>query len=62
MRKLKAVSDLPSVDPKREKNQILHLKRLSEEANLDPIFAEKFLRFIMDEVIRYHELIAESDH
>jgi len=60
--KLKASSDLPPADPEREKNQILRLKRLSEEANLDPIFAEKFLRFIIDEVIRHHELIAESDH
>lgn len=58
--KLKAASELPPADPEREKNQILRLKRLAEEANLDPIFAEKFLRFIIDEVIRHHELIAES--
>lgn len=58
--KLKAASELPPTDPEREKNQILRLKRLSQEANLDPVFAEKFLRFIIDEVIRHHELIAES--
>lgn len=60
--KLKAVYELPPSDPEREKNQILRLKRLSEEANLDPIFAEKFLRFIINEVIRHHEIIAESDN
>ncbi|MFN3434766.1 MAG: chorismate mutase, partial [Sphingomonas sp.] len=26
-----------------------------EEAELDPEFSEKFLRFIIDEVIRHHE-------
>lgn len=56
---LKAISDLAPSDPEREKHQILRLKRLSEQANLDPIFAEKFLRFIIDEVIRQHELIAK---
>ena len=29
--------------------------QLAEEAQLDPEFSEKFLRFIIDEVIRHHE-------
>ncbi|MCH3756111.1 hypothetical protein LZC13_10880 [Campylobacter coli] len=31
------------------------LRRLAEEAELDPEFSEKFLRFIIDEVIRHHQ-------
>ena len=28
---------------------------LADEAGLDPVFSEKFLRFVIDEVIRHHE-------
>ena len=31
------------------------LRKLAVEANLDPEFSEKFLRFIIQEVIRHHE-------
>lgn len=55
---LKAKHDLPPADPGREKTQIERLRRLAEEANLDPDFAEKFLTFIVREVIRHHEAIA----
>lgn len=51
----KATTALPPADPDREKNQIARLRRLAEEADLDPEFSEKFLRFIIDEVIRHHE-------
>jgi chorismate mutase len=34
---------------------VARLRKLSEEADLDPEFSEKFLRFIIDEVIRHHE-------
>lgn len=51
----KAKVTLPPADPDREKRQIARLRALSEEANLDPEFSEKFLRFIIDEVIRHHE-------
>lgn len=51
----KAKVTLPPADPDREKRQIERLRALSEEANLDPEFSEKFLRFIIDEVIRHHE-------
>lgn len=59
--RLKAKYDLAPVDLDREKNQMLRLKRLSAEANLDPVFAEKFLRFIIEEVVKQHKLIAELD-
>ena len=51
----KAESNLPASDPGREEHQISRLRRLAEEAKLDPDFTEKFLRFIIDEVIRHHE-------
>jgi chorismate mutase len=51
----KAEHALPPADPGREERQIARLRRLAEEANLDPDFTEKFLRFIIDEVIRHHE-------
>lgn len=51
----KAKAVLPPADPNREKRQIERLRALSEAADLDPEFSEKFLRFIIDEVIRHHE-------
>ncbi|MBH0112769.1 chorismate mutase [Novosphingobium sp. YJ-S2-02] len=51
----KAEHNLPASDPGREKIQIERLRRLAEDAHLDPDFGEKFLRFIIDEVIRHHE-------
>ena len=58
---LKATNDLPPADPAREKIQIERLRRLATDANLDPDFAEKFLNFIVKEVIRHHEAIAAEN-
>lgn len=58
---LKAAHDLPPADPSREKAQIERLRRLADEADLDPDFAEKFLNFIIQEVIRHHERIAADN-
>jgi len=51
----KAEHDLPASDPGREERQIVRLRKLAEEAQLDPDFGEKFIRFVIDEVIRHHE-------
>ena len=51
----KAEHDLPASDPGREERQIARLRALAEAAQLDPEFSEKFLRFIIQEVIRHHE-------
>ena len=53
--RLKAEHNLPPSDPAREARQIERLERLSQEADLDPDFARKFLNFIISEVIRHHE-------
>jgi chorismate mutase len=50
----KAAAGLPPADPAREEQQIARLRALAEDAELDPEFSEKFLRFIIDEVIRHH--------
>lgn len=50
----KAEASLPPADPGREERQIERLRALARDANLDPDFTEKFLRFIIDEVIRHH--------
>jgi len=53
--RLKAEHDLPPSDPAREAAQIARLEDLARRADLDPDFAKKFLRFVIDEVIRHHE-------
>jgi chorismate mutase len=59
--RLKASTGLPPSDPERERVQIAHLRALAEEAHLDPAFAEKFLNFIVAEVIQHHERIASIE-
>jgi len=51
----KAQIALPAADPEREARQIARLRALAEEADLDPEFSEKFIRFVIDEVIRHHQ-------
>lgn len=43
---------MPPADTQREAAQVARLRRLAEEAGLDPAFTEKLLRLIIDEVIR----------
>lgn len=57
----KAQNQLPASDPGREERQIMRLRKLAEDARLDPEFSEKFLRFIIDEVIRHHRK-AQGEH
>lgn len=52
---LKAKQGLAAADPEREKRQVARLRALAQDSNLDPDFAEKFLNFIVKEVIRHHE-------
>jgi chorismate mutase len=57
---LKATRGMPPADPTREAEQIARLRTLAKAAKLDPDFAEKFLNFIVKEVIRHHEAIQQS--
>jgi chorismate mutase len=52
---LKARHNLPPADPMREAYQVARLRRLAETAQLDAELAEKYLAFIIREVIRHHE-------
>lgn len=52
---LKAAEGMPASDPGREQRQIARLRELAEESGLDPAFAEKFLNFVIAEVIHHHE-------
>ncbi len=56
--RLKARLGLPPSDPGREAEQVKRLRALAEGAKLDPEFAEKFLAFVVREVIQHHEAIA----
>jgi chorismate mutase len=58
--RFKAEHDLPPADPAREAVQIARLRALAHEARLDPDFAEKFLAFIVTEVIHHHEAIRKE--
>nr|WP_210414849.1 chorismate mutase [Microlunatus elymi] len=57
---LKAEHGLPPADPAREAEQIARLRALAADSHLDPEFAEKFLGFIVAEVVRHHEALAKK--
>ncbi len=57
---LKAEHRLPPADPAREGRQVARLRSLAAAAQLDPEFAEKFLAFVVHEVIHHHERISRE--
>ena len=57
----KADKELPAVDQVRQDRQVDRLRRLAAAEGLDPDFCERFLLFVMDEVVRNHRRIAEAD-
>ena len=59
--RLKAELQMVPSDPAREAAQIERLRALAKEADLDPEFAEKFLGFILAEVIQHHEELAAGE-
>jgi chorismate mutase len=59
--RLKANMAMAPSDPSREAAQLKRLQALAIEADLDPAFAQKFLNFILAEVIQHHEELAAGD-
>ncbi len=58
--RLKSEYGLPPADPSREAEQVARLRELAKESKLDPDFAEKFLAFVIREVIKHHEIAREA--
>jgi chorismate mutase len=52
--RLKASAGMPAADPAREAVQVARLREIARASALDPAFAEKFLRFVIDEVLHHH--------
>lgn len=57
---LKATHRMPPSDPAREEQQVVRLRALAEQADLDPEFAEKWFNFVVAEVIRHHTEAADG--
>jgi chorismate mutase len=51
---LKAEFEIPASTPDREKQQIARLRKLALDSELDPDFAEAFITFLIENVIRNH--------
>ncbi|MCP5083835.1 MAG: chorismate mutase [Alphaproteobacteria bacterium] len=56
----KRANNLPPADEGRESELIARLRQLASDSELDPDFAERLIRFIIDEVVRNHERIRAS--
>ncbi len=57
----KREADLAPADPGREEMQLARLRTLAEQSGLDPVFTEKFIKFVVAEVINHHQRIAEGE-
>ena len=58
--KYKNEQGLPAASVDREQVQFHRMQKLAADAGVDQEFMGKFLRFIIDEVIRRHERIKEQ--
>lgn len=56
----KAEHEMSPVDLVRQHQQVDGLRQLALAEGLDPDFCERFVHFVMDEVIRNHRRIAET--
>ncbi len=59
--RLKAEHKLPPADLTREAHQVERLRKLALDAKFNPDFAEKFLNFIIREVINHHVATAAGE-
>ncbi|WP_339485527.1 chorismate mutase [Pseudomonas sp. EL_65y_Pfl2_R95] len=58
--RLKAAHHLPAVDKDREQQQYERLTKLAEDADLDPVFVEGLMQFVISEVVQRHRQIASA--
>lgn len=56
----KSEQGLPAVDEEREKVQFARIEKLARDRGLNPEFAAKMLRLIIDEVVDNHEAMREE--
>lgn len=59
--KYKSDHGLPAVDEAREAVQFARIERLARDCGLDPEFAAKMLRLIIDEVVENHEAMRGAE-
>jgi len=52
---LKHAVGLPPIDAQREVEQMVRVGELAQQAGLNTAFAHKFLRLVIDEVVRHHQ-------
>ena len=57
----KSEHGLPAVDEAREKVQFARIERLARDHELNPEFAAKMLRLIIDEVVENHKAMREAE-
>lgn len=57
----KSEQGLPAVDEAREKVQFARIERLARDLGLNPEFAAKMLRLIIDEVVENHEAMRGAE-
>ena len=55
--RLKAQHDLAVSDQAREDAQAVRMRALAEQSGLDPDFAERFIRFLIAEVLENHRAL-----
>lgn len=53
----KASHGLPPIDTAREERQFAKIATLANQYGLDPVFAQKVLRLIIDDVVVRHQAI-----
>ena len=56
----KAEKQLPPADLAREAEQAKRLRQLAESTGLNPDFAERFLRMVIEEATQHHRLIKDE--
>ncbi len=59
---LKSANNMPLVDPDREARQMAHIAEIAKEHGVNPKLAQDILRLIIDEVVKNHSAIRESQH